>query len=92
VHFARVVGKLVATVKDESLVGRRLLVVQPLDEAGEDDGAPYVAVDTVSAAPGQKVMIVKSREGAKALPGKFAPVDAAIVGLVDRVTRHESKP
>ena len=87
-NFAEVVGTVVATVKSASLVGQRLLVVQGLDERGRPEGRPFVAVDTVSAGAGQRVMIVRAREAAKALPGKFSPVDAAIIGIVDRVTLH----
>jgi len=48
-------------------------------------GEPLVAADTASARPGDRVFFVRSREAAKAFPGKFAPVDAAILGIVDGV-------
>ncbi|UCF79754.1 MAG: EutN/CcmL family microcompartment protein [Candidatus Eiseniibacteriota bacterium] len=88
-HLARVIGTVVATAKVPSLEGHRLLVVQPLDEEGRDSGSPLVAVDTVSAAPGQVVFFVRGREAASSLPEKFTPCDAAIVGIPDEVTWEE---
>jgi len=85
-HLARVIGTVVATAKVPSLKGHRLLVVEPLDENGQVTGPPLVAVDTVSAAPGQVVFFVKGREAASALPDSFNPTDATIVGIPDEVT------
>ena len=62
-----------------------MLIVQPLSHDLTNRGSPVVAVDTVSAAPGQLVYIVKSREASKALDERFNPVDAAIIGIVDEV-------
>jgi ethanolamine utilization protein EutN len=87
-HLGKVVGTVVSTVKVPSLEGQRLLVVQPLDEKGKISGSPIVAVDTVSAAPGQLVFFVKGREASSTLPDKFNPCDAAIVGLPDAVTEE----
>ena len=84
-HLCRVIGTVWATQKVDTLTGYRMLVVQPLSHDLKDLGTPIVAVDTVSAAPGQIVFIVKSREAAKALEEPFNPVDAAIVGIVDSV-------
>ena len=82
-NFARVIGTVWCTAKDETLHGVRLLVLQPETETGAPSGAPLVAADTVSARAGDLVFFVRAREAAKALPGKFAPVDAAILGIVD---------
>ena len=84
-HLCRVIGTVWATQKVDTLTGYRMLVVQPLSHDLTEKGAPLVAVDTVSAAPGQLVFIVKSREAAKALEETFNPVDATIVGIVDQV-------
>ena len=88
-HLGRVIGTVVATAKVASLRGQRLLVVEPLDERGQVTGSPLVAVDTVSAAPGQVVFFVKGREAASALPDSFNPSDAAIVGIPDDVTAED---
>lgn len=84
-YLGRVVGTVVATVKYEGLEGRKLLLVQPLDEAGKETGPLEVAVDTVQAGPKELVFLVGSREAALALEPSFVPVDAAIVGIVDDV-------
>lgn len=83
-YIGRVIGTLVATRKDPSLRGIRLLVVQPIDYHGKENGEPQIAVDTVSAGRGERVFLVRSREAAEALETP-APIDAAIVGIVDRV-------
>ncbi len=82
-HFARVVGTVVCSVRVPSWRGHRTLLVQPTDPAGKDQGGRIVAVDLVSAAPGQRVFYVRAREAASALPNPDNPADAAIVGLVD---------
>lgn len=84
-HLCRVIGTVWATQKVDTLTGYRMLIVQPLSHDLTNRGLPVVAVDTVSAAPGQLVYIVKSREASKALDERFNPVDAAIVGIVDEV-------
>ncbi|MCK4511536.1 EutN/CcmL family microcompartment protein [bacterium] len=84
-HLCRVIGTVWATQKVDTLTGYRMLIVQPLSHDLTNRGSPVVAVDTVSAAPGQLVYIVKSREASKALDERFNPVDAAIIGIVDEV-------
>jgi ethanolamine utilization protein EutN len=83
VNFARVIGTVWATVKDPTLEGIRFLVIQPEDETGARSGEPIVAADRVSARRGDRVFYVRAREAAKAFPGKFAPLDAAVLGIVD---------
>jgi len=88
VNFARVVGTVVCTEKVAAWRGQRLLMIQPCDPQGTPISArPIVAVDRVSAAPGQWVFYVRGREAATALENPDNPADAAIVGLVDTV-RH----
>jgi ethanolamine utilization protein EutN len=84
-YLGRVVGTVVATIKYEGLEGKKLLMVQPLDEKGQHNGPLEVAVDTVQAGVGDHVFLVGSREAALALEPSFVPVDAAIVGIVDDV-------
>ena len=82
--FARVIGTLVATQKYEGLEGVKFLVVQELDRDLKPIGDPVIAADaTAQAGPGMLTYVVASREAALALPVKFVPVDAAIVGIVD---------
>ena len=84
-RFARVTGTVVCTMKVPVWRGHRLLLLEPTDAAGKAQGRPFVAVDLVSAAPGQRVFYVKGREAANALPDPNNPADAAIVGIVDHV-------
>ena len=82
-NFARVIGTVWATIKDPNVHGITLRIIRPEDEAGNPTGDPLVAADKVSVSDGDLVFFVRSREAAKAFPGKFAPLDAAILGLVD---------
>ncbi|HET9752358.1 MAG TPA: EutN/CcmL family microcompartment protein [Myxococcales bacterium] len=84
-YLGRVVGTVVAERKAEGLGGQKLLLVQPLDHLRNDSGILEVAVDTVRAGRGDLVFLVGSREAALALTQAFVPVDAAVVGIVDRV-------
>ena len=84
--FARVTGTVVATEKVPAWKGSRLLLVEACDSSGKPTGArPFVAVDLVSAAPGQFVFVVRGREAAVALDNPDNPADAAITGIVDHV-------
>jgi len=84
-YLGRVVGTVVAERKYEGLGGQKLLLVQPLDHQQAPAGTLEVAVDTVRAGSGDLVFLVGSREAALALEPGFVPVDAAVVGIVDRV-------
>lgn len=84
-RFARVSGTCVCTAKVPAWKGHRLLVCHWTDPGGTPAGRPFVAIDLVSAAPGQRVFVVRGREAANALPDPDNPADAAIVGIVDHV-------
>ncbi len=84
-QFARVLGTVVATVKHESLVGVRLMAIQPEDEAGNADGDVIVAADPLQSGPGDLVEWTTGREAALALPDTYSPVDCAVVRIVDAV-------
>ena len=91
-HFGRVVGTVVCTEKVPAWRGQRLLLVQATDPAGAPAGGRvFVAVDLVSAAPGQRVFVVRGREAAVALTNPENPADAAIVGLIDAVYEAASE-
>ena len=80
-----VIGKIVATRKDLSLTGTRLLIVQPLDHGRRSVGRPLVAADAVSSGQGETIYWVSAREAPNALPSGHGPIDAAIVGIADRI-------
>jgi microcompartment protein CcmK/EutM len=87
--LARVVGTVVATRKDERLLGQKLLVARTVDPHGRDEAGYLVAVDTVDAGLGDRVLIVSGSSARMAAGQKDCPVDAAIVGVVDTVTVKE---
>jgi microcompartment protein CcmK/EutM len=83
--LARVVGTVVATRKDERLLGSKLLLVRQVDPRGKDEAAYMVAVDTVDAGTSDRVLIVQGSSARMASGLKDCPVDAAIVGVIDAV-------
>jgi ethanolamine utilization protein EutN len=89
VILARVVGTVVATRKDERLLGTKLLVVRTQDPHGKDDSSYLVAVDTVDAGLRDRVLVVSGSSARMASGMKDCPVDAAIVGVVDTVEVRE---
>ena len=89
-YFGRVIGSVVATHGIEGLAGNMLLLVERTNEAGESLHREEVAVDTVQAGPGDRVVLVSSREAAMALPAPHIAVDAAVVGVIDDVNLAES--
>jgi microcompartment protein CcmK/EutM len=84
-QLARVIGEVVATVKDANLVGTKLLVLQPIAASGEAAGRTLVALDSVGAGVGERVFFVRGREAAFPFYPVEPPTDAAIVGIVDHV-------
>ena len=86
-QIARVLGPLVATQKHPKLEGAKLLLVQPIALDDSPRGASFLAIDSVGAGIGEKVLIViEGRAAGQAVRRKATPVDAAIVGIVDRVS------
>jgi ethanolamine utilization protein EutN len=86
--IGRVLGPLVASQKHRKFEGATLLLVQPLDERDEPRGPILLAVDTVGAGIDELVLLVLDGKAAgDAMQKKAAPVDAAIVGIIDHVDR-----
>jgi microcompartment protein CcmK/EutM len=83
--LARVVGSVVATRKDPRLEGKKLLILKPVSPEGKDETGYVVAVDTVSAGFKEKVLVVSGSSARMAEGCKDAPVDTAIIGIVDDV-------
>jgi ethanolamine utilization protein EutN len=87
-----VLGPLVSTQKHHKLHGAKLLLVQPLTLGGAPRGAALLAIDSVGAGIGETVLVViEGRAAGQALRRKAAPVDAAIVGIVDRLTIDDAE-
>jgi ethanolamine utilization protein EutN len=83
VQLARVIGEVVATMKDAQLAGRTLLVLQPISASGEPAGRTLVAIDSVGAGVGEQVFFVRGREAAFPFYPAEPPTDAAVIGIVD---------
>ena len=92
--LARITGSLVSTQKVTSMVGQKLLIVEPLrvDEQDKKElkstGRTFVVVDTVGAGEGEIVLCVQGSSARFTAQTKELPVDAAIVGIVDCVQVH----
>lgn len=86
-NLCRVLGTVVATEKLEVFVGRKILVVQPLDEHQQPLGKSYLAIDNISSAgKGDLVLVMNEGGGVRqVLQDKTAPIRALIVGVVDQV-------
>ena len=90
--LARVTGSVVATQKDKTLGGQKLMVVEPLnvkyDEANKpaslgNTGRAIVAIDVVGCGEGQLVLVVQGSSARLTEQTKNLPADAVIVGIVD---------
>ena len=84
--LCRVEGNVVATVKHPSYRGHKLLIVQPIDETGADQGASFLAVDLVQSGPGDRVLVMQEGNGVRQiLKEKNLPIRSVIAGIVDAV-------
>jgi len=89
-QIARVIGTLVSTQKHRTFEGAKLLLVQPLNMDDTPRGVALLAVDGVGAGVHEKVLVVlEGRAAGEALGRKAAPVDAAVVGIVDTISLYE---
>jgi len=82
-YLVCVFGIVVASKKADNLTGHKLMVVEPVDRHHKPAGEIHVAVDVAQAGEGDLVTCVGSRKTALTLEPSFAPVDAAIIGIVD---------
>jgi len=86
VVIARVIGNVVASQKQASHEGKKILLVQPLDLHGEPMGDAFVALDAVDAGIGDRVLAVQEGFSAMTSVGHVeSPIDAAVIGIVDLV-------
>lgn len=83
--LARIVGTVVATRKDERLLGRKLLIARMIGVDGQEEKGHLIAVDTVGAGYSEIVLIVQGSSARMAQGCKDCPIDAAVVGIVDTV-------
>jgi ethanolamine utilization protein EutN len=86
VIIARVVGNVVATQKEASHEGKKILLIQPLDLENQPMGDAIVALDAVDAGVGDRVLAVQEGFSAMTSVGHIeSPIDAAVIGVVDLV-------
>ena len=84
--IARVVGNVVATQKEASHEGKKILLIQPLDLENQPLGDAIVALDAVDAGVGDRVLAVQEGFSAMTSVGHMeSPIDAAVIGVVDLV-------
>ena len=84
--IARVIGEVVATRKHASHEGRKALLVQPLNLDGTDRGDAVVALDSVDAGIGDRVLLAAEGYSAMTSVGRpQSPIDMAVIGVIDRV-------
>ncbi|MDU4961627.1 MAG: EutN/CcmL family microcompartment protein [Sporomusaceae bacterium] len=89
--LGKVVGMVVATQKHESLVGNKLLIVQPLALNNSHTAALQVAIDTVGAGAGETVLVVGGSSARQVKHDGNSAIDAAIVGIVDSIELDNSE-
>ena len=83
-QIAMVIGTVVSTQKNKKFEGAKLMLVQPIDPDDKPRGNALLAVDGVGAGVHERVLVVlEGRAAGEALGKKAAPVDAAIIGIID---------
>jgi microcompartment protein CcmK/EutM len=85
-QLARVIGDVVATIKDAQLGGHKLLLLQPVTPDREPAGRALVALDAIGAGVGEHVFFVRGKEASFPFYPGEPPADACIVGIVDHWT------
>jgi microcompartment protein CcmK/EutM len=84
--IGRVIGDVVATQKDASHRGRKILVVQPLQLDGSNRGEPVLALDAVDAGVGDRVLLATEGFSAMTAVGRpHSPIDMAVLGVIDHI-------
>ena len=89
-YYGRVVGTVVSTIKNETLHGYKLLIVDRLGLNDEPDGWYDIALDVVQAGVGDLVLVIDEGTGSRQIMKReIAPVRAMIVGVVDDIEMME---
>jgi ethanolamine utilization protein EutN len=83
-QLGKVIGRATATVKHETLIGRRMLLVQPLDARGRADGDPQLAIDNLGSRQHDTVMLTTDGAAVREMVGKEnTPIRWAVIGIAD---------
>ncbi len=88
-QLAKVIGRVIATVKSPGLEGSKILMIQPLTDDLKPAGKPIAAIDSAQAGYNDLVHWISAREATLTLPVTFVPVDAAITGIIDDVNQED---
>ncbi len=80
-----IIGTVVATRKDDRLVGKKLMLIQPVDLNKQPHGEPIVGIDTVGAGIGEHILYCTGTAARKACDAPDAPIDGAVIGIIDQV-------
>ena len=89
-RLARIIGTVVATAKNDSINGKKILILKNLNSSRQTYGNAFVALDSVGAGIGEDVFYVRGKEAAFPFLPEEVPTDAGIVGIVDRIYRSET--
>ena len=81
-RLAKVVGNVVSTIKDKGYYGYKLMLVEVIG-GGSNEGERLVAIDTISAGIGDRVLVTLGSSARRMVEDDTIPVDAAIVGIID---------
>lgn len=87
-QLGKVIGTVVCTMKNPSLEGRKLLLVQPITPDGRLKGRRFIAIDAVGAGAGETIYWCRGREASFPFLPKDVPSDATIVGIVDAIEKE----
>ncbi len=93
-QIARVIGTVVSTIKNETLEGRKFLIVQTLDADLKEKGKPMIALDAVGAGEGELVFWCRGKEASFPFKRDETPTDCTIVGIIDsegHISNSETK-
>ncbi|MBP3039138.1 EutN/CcmL family microcompartment protein [Bacillaceae bacterium Marseille-Q3522] len=82
-YMAKVVGSIVATKKEESLTGKKLMIVQPINSKQQPIRDEEVAADFVGAGMGEYVLVARGSSARVIFEQPNTSIDAAIIGIID---------
>ena len=88
-RLARVVGTVVATIKNPMLEGKKILIVKHVDESGQPIGRAFIALDSIGSGVGEMVYYVRGKEATFPFLPQEVTSDATIVGIVDSWDDHK---
>ncbi len=89
--LGKVIGRVILSEQDKKLKGKKLMILQLLDENKNAIGSPVISVDTVGAGNGELVLICEGDESMLSFPEPIPPADLGIVGIIDNINIDQTK-